>query len=261
MDGSARSYLLTVLGEFVLPHGGSVRTSRLIEALAAVDVEERAARQAVARTASAGLLEGETAGRERIWHLTEDARTLLGDGTERIFSFHLRDRTWDGRWVILLCSVPEPARELRGRLRSRLGWAGYGLLSPGVWISPWVAREAEAVEVVASLGLTDARTFIGCLGSLGDPATLASMAWDLPSVDHSYGEFLTRHRDVAPRDRAEAFRALTLLVHDWRRLPFADPDLPAELLPVPWRGDEAAAVFHHQHQALLATATQWWHGA
>jgi len=38
-------------------------------------------------------------------------------------------------------------------------------------------------------------------------------------------------------------------VHEWRRFPFLDPQLPAELLPPQWIGARAAAVFHDRHAA------------
>ena len=52
--GSARSLLLTVLGEFVLPSGQAVWTSALLHALVGVGTAENSARQAIARSAAAG---------------------------------------------------------------------------------------------------------------------------------------------------------------------------------------------------------------
>src|SRR4051812_42329596 len=51
---SARGLLLTVLGELVLPAGGAVWTSAVIDVLGRLGVEEKAARQALMRTAGAG---------------------------------------------------------------------------------------------------------------------------------------------------------------------------------------------------------------
>ena len=61
---SARSLLLTVLGEFVLPTGHPVWTATLIELLGELDVAEKAARQAIMRTADSGWIEGSRIGRE-----------------------------------------------------------------------------------------------------------------------------------------------------------------------------------------------------
>ena len=68
--GSARSLLLTVLGEFVLPSGQAVWTSALLHALVGVGTAENSARQAIARSAAAGWLEGRKDGRQVRWRLT-----------------------------------------------------------------------------------------------------------------------------------------------------------------------------------------------
>ena len=42
------------------------------------------------------------------------------------------------------------------------------------------------------------------------------------------------------------------LVHEWRRFPFVDPEIPDELLPPGWPGHGAKAVFDERHAALVA---------
>src|SRR5205085_4713293 len=142
-----------------------------------------------------------------------------------------RQRSWDGRWVLVLASVPEAQRDLRYRLRVGLEWAGFATLAPGTWTCPWVDRQAEAERVLRELGLEKTATsFVGSLGSLGDPMTVAATAWDLPALQAEYERFLAAHTPVGPAVRDDAaFRVLTRLVHEWRRLPFIDPDLPSEL--------------------------------
>src|SRR5437764_266427 len=60
--GSASALLFTVLGEFVLPEGGTVWTSTVIDVLGRLGVEEKAARQALMRTSADGWLEPERHG-------------------------------------------------------------------------------------------------------------------------------------------------------------------------------------------------------
>lgn len=256
---TARSLLLTLLGEFVLPGGGSAWTSTLVDALATVGVEEKAARQAVARSADRGLLQAEQIGRRTRWHLTDHATRLLTEGTERIYSFHHRSRVWDECWVVVVVRVPESNRQARHRLRTRLGWAGFAPMAPGVWLSPWREREAEAREVLENLGLEKTATsFVGAHGAIGDTAAIVAEAWDLDGIEAEYRRFLDRHTAVAPTDPRDAFAALTLLIHEWRRLPFVDPDLPAELLPAQWIGDRAGHQFHELHDRWKPDALEWW---
>jgi phenylacetic acid degradation operon negative regulatory protein len=256
---SARGYLLTVLGEFVLPVGGRVWTAALIDALGALGVDERAARQAIARSGERGLLEAERIGRRTLWHLTDMAGTLLTEGTRRIYSFHREPRRWDGRWLLIFTSVPESQRDLRHRLRVRLGWAGFASLGAGAWLSPWVDREPEAREVLSGLGLLEtARSFTGSLGGIGDRADLVAQAWALDDIEAAYEAFLERFGAVRAAPSSHAFVELTRLVHEWRGFPFLDPDLPAELLPKGWSGHRAATLFHRLHEQWRSPAWAWW---
>src|SRR5690606_22701177 len=67
---SARSLLLTVLGEFVLPRDEAVWTQVLIDVLGGLGVEPKSARQALARTAAEGLLVSDREGRRVRWSLS-----------------------------------------------------------------------------------------------------------------------------------------------------------------------------------------------
>ena len=59
---SARGLLFTILGEYVLPDGGSAWTSAIIETMSRLGVEEKATRQALMRTAADGWLTPERVG-------------------------------------------------------------------------------------------------------------------------------------------------------------------------------------------------------
>ncbi len=48
------------------------------------------------------------------------------------------------------------------------------------------------------------------------------------------------------------------LVHDYRRFPFRDPDLPPELLPDGWSGRAAHEVFLAAHGLLREPAEAYW---
>ena len=87
---SARSLLLTLLGEFVLPRPGAVWTQTIVGVLDGLGVEEKAARQALARTAADGWLASERVGRSVRWSLTESGQHLLTAGAERIYAFAAR---------------------------------------------------------------------------------------------------------------------------------------------------------------------------
>ena len=121
---SARGVLFTVLGELVLPTGGEAWTSAFIDVFGRLGVEEKAARQALMRTAADNWLSSERVGRRTVWRLTPAAERLLRDGTERIFGFAAVAEDWDGRWTIVIARTPETERAARHMIRTRLRWAG-----------------------------------------------------------------------------------------------------------------------------------------
>ena len=258
-EASARSLLITVLGEYVLRRGDPVWTSVLVRALGLLGVAEKSARQALARSAGEGWVSPARFGRRVRWELTGPGQTLLTEGARRIYSFGRPARSWDGRWLLLMASVPDSKRELRHRLRTQLAWAGFGALAAGVWVSPDPGREAEARSILAGLGLADtAMSFLGSYGSVGTQESVARQAWDLDEVSARYQDFIAAFADAAPATGADFLVAQTRLVHAWRRFPFLDPQLPADLLPSGWAGTTAARLFKSRHEAWQREAQQHW---
>ena len=256
---SARSLLLTVLGEFVLPRPEPVWTQTLIDVLAELGVEQKSARQALARTAAEGLLASDRSGRRVRWSLSTSGRKLLIDGAARIYGFGTRTTAWDGRWLVLLVSVPESRRQLRHRLRTRLAWAGLGSPTPGVWVTPDPEKQDEVARVIADLELTAVTSsFVGPFGAIGAERDVVAQAWDLAGIEGAYADFLATFGSAAPATPSEVMTAQIHLVHAWRRFPFLDPSLPGELLPAGWAGARAAALFGTLHARWDGPAVQHW---
>ena len=247
-----------MLGEFVLPRGGSVWTSTIIEGLGQLGVAERNARQAAARLAEQGLIESERVGRVARWRLTDTGRQLLDEGTERIYRFATQPLAWGHRWLVVLASVPEDERAKRHRLRSGLGFAGFGFLGPGVAVSPHTERESQANRVLHDLELEDtAVVFVAETGSFVPDAEIIQRAWDLGELAQRYRSFISDADTRRPEDDAGRFAALIDLVHDWRRFPFDDPEIPDELLPGDWPGKEAKQLFDDLRARWAPGANEW----
>lgn len=94
--------------------------------------------------------------------------------------------------------------------------------------------------------------------AFGDLREQVGRWWDLDRLERLYQEFLDlsgpvrerwRGRRPGPGGRAgrahgEAeFADYVLALTAWRRLPYLDPGLPAELLPADWHGARAATEF------------------
>ncbi len=254
----ARSLLLTVLGEYVAPRAASIWTGTLVDALGVLGVREKAARQALLRSATDGWLVSERLGRRVRFGLSPGIHELLAEGARRIYSFGAGRVDWDGRWLVVVASVPEEQRHLRHKLRTGLAWAGFGPLGQGVWVCPDAGREEEARRVVTSLGpVVQATSFIGRHAQVGDESALVARAWDLPDLERRYDRFLAEFGEVAPVGDQDVFRAQTRLIHEWRRFPFVDPGLPDSLLPATWPGRRARELFIRRHDEWAPVAQAW----
>ncbi|WP_166459589.1 PaaX family transcriptional regulator [Amycolatopsis pithecellobii] len=257
--GSARSVLVTILGEFVLPNDGPVRTSSFLYILTGLGYEIPAARQALNRFAERGWLTRQRRGRQVCWLPTPAARDYIETGTERVFSLHAARTPWDRNWLVLFVSVPHERRKHRDKLHSALRWAGFGNPMPGVWVSPHTDRAAEAERVVDELGLRgQALSFIGPAGAVGlNEREIVRQGWELHEVADHYEELLAQFANLEPADGDPVLFAQVKLISAWRRFPFIDPQLPEELLPG-WIGRQAAVTFHDRWQWWFERAQLRW---
>ena len=247
--------LFTVLGELVLPTGGEAWTSAFIDVFGRLGVEEKAARQALMRTAADHWLSSERVGRRTVWRLTPAAERLLQDGTERIFGFTAVAADWDGRWTIVIARTPETERAARHMLRTRLRWAGFGNVMPGVWLSPRSERGDEVRRILDEAGLPDGYLFTAEYQGGSSLAAMVGHAWDLDELAREYDEFIAAFSgDVSPDPLARVID----LVHAWRRFPWIDPGLPAQFLPAPWSGTAAAELFARLHAQWADEAIAEW---
>ncbi len=149
-------------------------------------------------------------------------------------------------------SVPESERDRRHVLRSRLTRLGFGSTAPGVWIAPAHLAE-EARHTLSRLGLSAyVDLYRAEYLAFSDLRTAAARWWDLGAVQAGYAEFidLFQDTDIPSADDASAFAAYLRAVDAWRRMPYRDPGLPAELVPDDWRGARAADLFFALHDNL-----------
>jgi phenylacetic acid degradation operon negative regulatory protein len=252
----ARSLVFDLFGDYLRYRGGEVRLRTLVALMACFEVPEPTARVVAGRLRREGWLAGRRDGRETSYRLTPAAWELLDEGRARIFQ--RAHGPWDGRWHMVIYSVPEARRPVRDQLRKQLAWLGFGPLAPSVWVSPHdrVARLRAGLPAGGPVRLDTFQA--GSEGATAD-RDIAGRAWDLVGLDRDYRALLDRYRPLLATYREglpprEALVARTRLMHDYRRFPFRDPDLPPELLPAGWSGRAAHEVFLEAHGLLRARA-------
>ncbi len=261
-----RAAILTLYGDYVRYRGVEIGIGSLIKLLGNFDLSEQSVRSAVSRMCQAGLLKVRRSGVRSYYSLTEEGHNLLTKGTQRIFV--RKNNQWDRSWNIVTYSVPERRREARDRLRLELSWMGYGPLSEATWISPYdLTKEVE--DLAKRLQIKgNIQTFQARHKGSTDPKKIVSRCWDLSRIHERYANFIAKYRpkleyhlkrlqageNVEP---SECFVERFNLIHEYRKLPFLDPDLPQELLPENWLRPKAAALFNEYHNSLTEKANEY----
>ena len=255
-----RQLIVTVYGLYSRDAGGWMSVASLVSLLGDLGVDEPAVRSSISRLKRRGILVARRAGGAAGYELSEGAKAILREGDHRIFRRE-RARLGDG-WLLAVFSVPEAERHQRHVLRSQLSRLGFGTAAPGVWIAPAYLHEATA-DMLARLGLTGyADLFRADHLAFGDLAAKVRQWWDLDRTESLACDFVTAYepmlRGWAGRRAAsrphEAFADYIRVLTDWRRLPYLDPGLPAELLPPRWAGAQAAGIFFTLQSRLAGAA-------
>jgi phenylacetic acid degradation operon negative regulatory protein len=263
-NGSRRSsqprrLIVTVYGLYSRESGGWLSVASLVSLLAELGVDEPAVRSSISRIKRRGMLRARREGGAAGYELSAEALEILREGDERIFR---RERaTLGDGWVLAVFSVPESERHRRHVLRTQLTALGFGTAAPGVWVAPAHLR-AATTSMLRRYDLEGyAEVFHAEHLAFGDLSDKIARWWDLDELRTLYEEFLDAHRAKLARwrrrravDERDAFVDYVRALTDWRRLPYCDPGLPAELLPHDWAGIRAADLFFDLKSRLEAPA-------
>jgi phenylacetic acid degradation operon negative regulatory protein len=260
-----RSLLFTLYGDYVKPLAeSSVPVQALVRIAEVLGVTSTALRTALSRMSAEGWLEAERVTGRPSYRLTAKGAELIREGTERIYE---RRPTWNGSWLVVCYSLSEGRRRERDRLRSELSFLGFGSLGNGIWISPHDLRH-EVREILLRHSVTrDVAIVYGALDWPDDAEALVARAWDLAGLATRYAGFAARTEAALTEDDARirrgdmddrsAFCRRFMLTHEFRRFPFADPDLPGSLLPADWIGDRARRLFLDHNRLLKPGADRF----
>lgn len=279
-DISARSTLVTILGDTIAPLGGTAWLAHLITLAEPFGFNERLVRTSMFRLAAEGWVDNERIGRQSRYSLTPHGERETTAAEQRIY--HLGDRVWDGSWtLVFLAQDPtadgpppddDPARLLR--------WRGFARMADSVHARPNDVT-AETRELLDRLGLDPPPAVASARfdGSGEAPVDGTPFRLDsgLADAEDAYRRFVDRYRwadpdggdgtgrhtdtgaafDPADLSPVEAFALRTMVIHDLRRARLRDPDLPVAVLPDDWPGLRAIELAARIHAAVAAEAWSW----
>lgn len=227
---------------------GGIAIAALIRMLGELGVEPAGVRSSVSRLKKRGILVSTTVQGAAGYALSPEFDEVFREGDRRIFSRHA---VASEQWLLATFTVPESQRHLRHRIRMVLGRLGFGSVAAGLWIAPAGVTNAVRSRLAREQLDGYVEFFTAQYTDTGQLKEKVASWWDLDSLERQYQAFVQRHaeqREASPVTPDQAFAAYVPLVTEWRQLPYLDPGLSSELLPVGWHGRVAEDLFMQLHQ-------------
>lgn len=267
----ANSLIITIYGDAIAPHGGTVWLGSFIRLVEPLGLNQRTVRTSVFRLSRERWLTSEQIGRRSYYSLTATGRRRFEHAYRRIYT--APETRWEGDWQIVLIMGGGLSATQREALRKELLWEGFGPIAPGVMAHPSADSES-LLDILEGTGSRDkivvmqART-LGALAS-SPLQELVRDCWSLDTIAADYRGFVERFRPVLRAlgnsrtlDPEQCFMVRTLAIHELRRVLLRDPQLPGQLLPKDWPGAAARqlcrdlyAMTQAQAQAHLASVLE-----
>lgn len=257
--------IFTIYGDYIRNYGSKIWIGSLIRLLKEFGHNEQGVRVAVSRMVKQGWIQSEKQGNKSYYFLTDRGVQRMDEAANRIYK--MKPNEWDGKWRILMYTIPEDKRQLRDDLRKELLWSGFGSFSSGCWISP-NDLEKQINRLIEKYDINEyVDFFISEYKGPKENQSLVNKSWHLEEIENKYEEFIEKyskqfivHQSIISRGEmsdADCFVERTNLVHEYRKFLFIDPGLPKELLPSKWNGNHAALLFSQYYQVLAEPASRF----
>lgn len=261
---TANTLLTTLLVDVIWPLGGQVWLGHLIGLAKPFGLTERLVRTGVYRLSRDDWLQSTSRGRRAIYDLAESGRARIENEQPRLYA--AADSQWDGRWrLVQLLPALSPAE--RKSIRRELKALGFGQIGPTLLAHPSIGSDIlrtvlERLELSAKILAFDALTedFV----AMETARAMVRSAWDLGEINASYEGFLDlfsaleeQLASARPPSIEAAYRLRILLIYNYRRLMFKDPQLPDTLLPATWAGGAAGELCARLYRRLARPANEY----
>ena len=161
---------------------------------------------------------------------------LTKEGKERLKNLtpiYFGKKKWDGNWYLVSYDIPEKRRNDRGILREHLKRLGFGEMHASLWVSPFNFF-GEVEKLVQEYKLSSF-VILAVSDKVGrqESKILANKIWKLDEINQDYKEIIEKAQKKFSK----------ILVFEYFCILEKDPQLPSELLPEDWLGEEAHSIF------------------
>ena len=261
----ANSLLISIFGDSICPHGGTVWLGSLIKLVEPLGINQRLVRTSVFRLTQEGILGSEQVGRRSYYSLTPKGLRQFATASMRIYNN--RKPGWDGHWRLIFTGLADITQQERNTIRQELLWLGFGRLAPGVFGHP-TAELGPVKTLVAELGLENKVAMMladAADDNMSTPSSaLVKQCFEMESMDNAYDAFievfeplLVAARAADTFDERMSFILRTLLIHDFRRILLSEPELPFELIPEDSSSHRAWRITQEIYKLIAAPAERF----
>ncbi|MDH5353433.1 MAG: hypothetical protein OEY09_03220 [Gammaproteobacteria bacterium] len=258
----ANSLILTIFGDYICSHGGTIWLGSLIKLVASMGVNQRLVRTSVFRLTEKGILQSQQKGRRSFYSLTEKGFRQFSIAAERIYRYH--DSQWDGDWRLVITTLQNIDRDVKERFNKELTWFGFNRLSNGVFAHPTASLE-QVQRVITEMALED-EVVIMQAKSMGDnphrsSANMIKYCFNSDAMKPEYEEFIDFFKDIIPaaaetknKNEELCFLLRTLLIHKYRRILLRESELPHELVPADCLSHHARGITEQLYKYICTPA-------
>lgn len=161
--------------------------------------------------------------------------TKLGDDRlKRTMPLYEEKRPWDGKLYLITYDIPEDKKKERDYLRDQLKQLGCALLQKSVWVTPYnpkriIADFVKERDLIGLVLVSELNEGSGIGGK--DILTAVERIYKLDQLNDQYWEFVKKVR----ADKLDGVKLIMTYLSILKK----DPQLPFELLPEVWLGDDA----------------------
>jgi len=260
---SSKSHIVTVFGDVISQHGGSVWLGSLIDALEPLGFSERLIRTSVFRLVKEDWLQASKKGRKSYYGFTDSANKHYTKAARRIYAPSTQHS--DGDWLIVLPTFVPESQLIS--FKRQLRWLGFSTLASGAFAHPSIER-SSLDETIKEMHLSDAviifesRTFDSDSNSV--LKKLVEEKWNISELRINYQEFIDCYRPLLAAmtqghkiSDQQAFLIRTLVIHEYRRILLKDHELPENMLPEKWPGYVATQLVKKLYANLAKSSCRY----
>ncbi len=261
----ANSLILTIFGDYICAHGGTIWLGSLIKLVASLGINQRLVRTSVFRLTEKGILQSRQKGRRSFYSLTEKGFRQFSIAAERIYRYH--DSTWDGEWRLVFSTLKPMDKDVKERFCKELTWFGFNRLSTGVFAHPTASLDLVQ-KVINEMQLEDSVVIMQAksmgINPLKSSADLIKYCFNTDAMKWEYKEFIDLFKSIVPaaektnnKDGELCFLLRTLLIHKYRRILLRESELPHELIPEDCLSHRARSLTEQLYKTICSPAEDY----